>query len=182
MDQTSLDNYTESEIQKLQRVENSVYRQILGAPRYAQTAALRGEIGSSSMASRIIGNQIQYVQYIETNKGERNELLKRILQERKEFKNDYWITSLKDNVGHVVEDYKLLKTLSRDQLKKKIQDWDTRMWQEELCQKSSLKIYRSWKKNIKGEEKLYDNRPASVILFKGRTNNLQLNDRKRHSG
>ena len=33
---------------------------------------------------------------------------------------------------------------------------------------------------MKGEEKLYDNKPASVIMYKARTNNLNLNDRNRH--
>ncbi len=31
------------------------------------------------------------------------------------------------------------------------------------------------------EEKIYDNRPSSQILFKARTNNLRLNDRNRHT-
>ncbi len=31
------------------------------------------------------------------------------------------------------------------------------------------------------EEKIYDNRPASQILFKARTNNPRLNDRNRHT-
>ena len=34
---------------------------------------------------------------------------------------------------------------------------------------------------MKSEEKLYDNRPASVVFYKARTNNLNLNDRNRHT-
>ena len=45
--------YTKIEIEELQRIENSVYRQIMGAPRYAQIPTLRGEIGSSTMENRI---------------------------------------------------------------------------------------------------------------------------------
>ena len=32
-----------------------------------------------------------------------------------------------------------------------------------------------------GEEDIYDNRPSSTILYKARTNTLQLNDRNRHT-
>lgn len=46
-------NWKESEIQKLQRIENGVGRVMLGAPRYA-VIALRGEIGMSEIKTRII--------------------------------------------------------------------------------------------------------------------------------
>ena len=46
-------NWKESEIQKLQRIENGVGRVMLGAPRYA-VIALRGEIGISEIKTRII--------------------------------------------------------------------------------------------------------------------------------
>lgn len=42
-----------TEINELQRIENGVYRQILGAAGYTQVVALRGEIGASSMKNRI---------------------------------------------------------------------------------------------------------------------------------
>ena len=41
---TNIMNITKTEIEKLQRIENSVYRQILGAPQYTQGTALHGEI------------------------------------------------------------------------------------------------------------------------------------------
>ena len=68
--------------------------------------------------------------------------------------------------------------MSKEQLKKKIEDKDTKDWKEELNNKTSLKIYREWKRTIK-EETFYDNRPSSVVLFKCRTNNLELNDRNK---
>ncbi len=52
---------TETEIQQLQRIENGVYRQILGAPKYAPTCTLRGEIGASLMKRRIIDGRIPYL-------------------------------------------------------------------------------------------------------------------------
>ena len=47
--------------------------------------------------------------------------------------------------------------------------------------KSSLCIYRRWKRQMGGMEEIYDNRPASIVLFKVRTNSLELQDRKRHT-
>ena len=46
-------------------------------------------------------------------------------------------------------------------------------------EKSSLKIYRKWRKEIGEQEKIYTNNQASDILFKARSNNLELNNRKR---
>ena len=52
-------------------------------------------------------------------------------------------------------------------------------WEDELEMKTSLQIYK--KKLMTGEEEMYDNRPSSTILYKARTNTLQLNDRNRHT-
>ena len=43
--------------------------------------------------------------------------------------------------------------------------------------KSSIKMYRKYKKNIK-QEKIYDNRWSSVLLFQARVNMMELNDKK----
>ncbi len=42
-----------------------------------------------------------------------------------------------------------------------------------------LKIYRKWRKEIGGQEEIYNNDQALEILFKSRTNILRLNDRRR---
>ena len=46
--------------------------------------------------------------------------------------------------------------------------------------KTSLQIYKQFKNDF-DEEEIYDNRPSSTILYKARTNTLQLNDRNRHT-
>ena len=46
--------------------------------------------------------------------------------------------------------------------------------------KTSLQIYTKFKNDV-GEEEIYYNRPSSTILYKVRTNTLQLNDRNRHT-
>ena len=47
--------------------------------------------------------------------------------------------------------------------------------------KSTLRLYREHKKNIK-EEQWVDNTEGSKLLTRGRTNTLELNWRKRHQG
>lgn len=91
---SSILGYTKQEINKLQRIENSVYRVILGAPSHAQIPTLRGEIGSSTMESRIRGNHLKYLKYIEEN--ESNDLLRRIVEEKLNIPKDYWIQTTKE--------------------------------------------------------------------------------------
>ena len=57
--------------------------------------------------------------------------------------------------------------------------WDRNIWEDELEMKTRQQIYK--KINDFGEEEIYDNRPSSTILYKARTNTLQLNDRNRHT-
>ncbi len=43
-----------------------------------------------------------------------------------------------------------------------------------------MKIYSEWKGRLKSEENLYNNVPASEIMYRARTNNRQLQDKERH--
>lgn len=175
---SSIMAFTKEEIQNLQRIENSVYSAILGAPCYAQVPALRGDIGSSAMETRIRQNQLNYLKYVEDH--ERNELVKRIVVEKALMKKDYWIKSTKEFMKEINVKYCELRTIKKENLNNKIKQWDNKKWQKEVAEKSSLSIYKNWKSGVK-EESIYDNRPSSEILFKARTNNLKLNDRNRHN-
>ena len=73
--------------------------------------------------------------------------------------------------------YSDLRDLSKLQIKK-IKEWETKKWREEISDKTSLSIYKNRKFEMK-EEKLYDDNPSSLIFYKARTNNLDLNNRKR---
>ena len=61
---TNQDRTTSRNAEKLQVIENGVYRKILRAASYTPIGALRGEIGSSSMKSRIIKDKIMYYKSI----------------------------------------------------------------------------------------------------------------------
>ena len=167
-------DFTKQEIERLQRIENNVGRQIMGAPRYTQVAALRGEIGMSSMKGRIMEGQIKYLQHI--LRGEGNDLLGRIVEEMRERGKNRWMRGVVEN-RRIVE----IKgdKITNEEIKKKVRMWDTNEWKKEMEEKASLKLYREWREELGGQDDVYDNREASMIMFKCRTNNLNLGARKR---
>ena len=56
---------------------------------------------------------------------------------------------------------------------------DSNKWYEEKSSKTTLGIYNLFKTSIKEETSIYDNTEESRILFKARTNTLNLNWRNR---
>ena len=166
--------FTKQEVDQLQRIENSVGRQILGAARYTQEAAIRGEIGISSMKARIMEGQLKYLQYV--LRGEGNELIGRVVDEMRERGKSKWIKSL-------MNDRRMIgirgKNVTNEDIRKRVRMWDANEWKKEMESKSSLKLYKIWRQEIGGQEQVYDNREASLIMFKARSNNLNLRDRRR---
>ena len=113
-------------------------------PKYTQIPTLRGEIGSSTMENRIRSNQVLFDKYVEENN--QNELMKRITEERRHMKKDYWAAFTKEFMKKVNLSYDNLKIYTKLEIKKKIKEWDAINWTRELSEKSSLKIYREWNK------------------------------------
>ena len=68
--------------------------------------------------------------------------------------------------------------MKKTEIRRKIREYDNKIWHEEMEKKSSIKMYRKYKKNIK-QEKIYDNRWSSVLLFQARVNMMELNDKKK---
>ena len=168
---------TKTDIEKLQTIENSVYRQILNAPCYAQKSALRGEIGASSMKARIMEGKIKLLQYTKSQGDE--SLLGRITMEMKSMKKCKWTVNMAEYLKETGIKYNELDILTKDEIKSKVQHYDTKEWKAEVRSKKSLEIYEQYKTEIGGNDEDYDNTPASVTLYKARTNILPLNDRNR---
>ena len=122
-------------------------------------------------------NHVQVLKHIEENP--QNDLMRRIIEQKKILKKDYWTKSTNAFMSKINLKYSELKSETKKKIKRKIEIWGEEMWKQEIREKSSLKIYAEWKKSMKSEEYLYDNRPASVIFYRARTNNLSLNDRNR---
>ena len=174
---SSIISFTDSEIKHLQRQENKVYRSILGAPIYAPNCSLRGEIGASEMKTRIMKGRLMYLKNIQMRE---NKLLKNIVEEMKTQTRSNWTkTNLKYIEAFGIADD--MERTTRQDLVNKARQIDSEKWNEEVQSKTSLTLYREWKKEVK-EDLVYDNRPSSIILFKARTATLPLNERKRHIG
>ncbi len=69
-----------------------------------------------------------------------------------------------------------------ESIRRKMREIDTREWKKEMNEKTSLKIYWKWRQEKGGQEEIYNNNYGSQLLFKCRTNNLQLNERRRFRG
>ena len=178
---TNVLSLNKKDITKLQRIEYKVYRQMLGAAKYTPVTTLRGEIGASSMKSRLIEGKLQYLRSIiehTDNTDCRNKLLKEIVSDMKD-KGHKWHRDLNDMLTTVSLRYGQVGILKKEEIKSKIREWDNKKWQEEMHNKTSLRIYRQQKPEIRSQEDVYDNTAASILLFKCRSNTLPLNDRKR---
>ena len=178
---------TETEIEKLQNIENGVYRKILGAVKRTPKVALRGDIGASAMRSRIVEGKLQYINSI--YKGDKD-LLKAIIQDMQDKNSNWWNKCIKyaeeckltmknviRSIKQELKDYLradpgngpcqrqvLAEYTNNNKLKENIRKWDTEEWLKEVNQKQSLCIYKSWKNEIK-EEVVYDNTYSSVLLL-----------------
>jgi hypothetical protein len=122
----SLISFPEKDIERLQRIENSVYRHILGAPSYAPICTLKGEVGASNMKSRIIKDRIMYLKSIYDGE---NELLKEIVREMLTNESKWMKITKKymDEIGIRVGE---LRSLKKEELKEHI-----KKWREELNKK-----------------------------------------------
>ena len=81
----------EVSIKKLQRIENRVWRYLLGIGGYSTVEGLRGEIGASSVRSRIMESMLAYI--INTNKS-KFENLKSMMKDAIGRKKGKWFRTL----------------------------------------------------------------------------------------
>ena len=171
-------NTTDNELSSLQVVENGVFRKILGGRKFTAISALRGEVGSSLMKTRFIKSRLMLVKSIQESS---NELMKEILNNIRKDRFSPWNSTLNIYLRWIDISYNDLINMTRDQVDKKVKEYDSNLWRKDMATKSSLVLYREYKKDI-CEEKMYDNRNASVLLFLAKTKGLKLNIEKRHTG
>ena len=168
--------FTKKEINELQRIENEVYRKILDAKSYTPISTLRGDVGSSRMRTRFIESKLVLIKGILTGK---NTLTREILHKTREEKGNKWNKQLEEYLKEIKMNYMEINTMTKAKIKTRMKQWDTEEWKTDLESKSSAKIYRTFKTEIK-EEKSYDNRFSSALLFRARSNTLELNTRNRY--
>ena len=166
------------DIDRLQTLENGVYRQLLGGRRGTPIAILRGEVGSSMVRTRVIQARLILVKSI--IEGE-NTLLKQVLGEIMRVGKSRWYLTLMEYLKDVGMTFEQLDRMDRTEIKNKVRNYDNRKWYENLSQLTDREVYRKFKKSV-GLSYGYDNRTISDLLFRARSNTLNLNDFKRHTG
>ena len=158
-------------LDKLQVIENKAYRAILQLPQYTPSEFLRGEIGASSVYSRDIKSKLLYLQSI--LKSNANTLLKNIIVKELEVSELKWIKTVQRYLNEAGLNLENLKEYSANQIRRVINDKDTREWRESMENKSSLLIYRSFKVQIE-EIKWFRNGGKWSIMIAARANTLRL--------
>lgn len=177
MHATEILDYTDSDIQSLQRTDNQVYRAILGMPSYTATCALRSGIGASSAKARDIKNKIMFVKHVLDD--EANALVKEIFLKQFYGTETEYIKKIKQYMKILDVNLESINNLTREKIKEKVNRVDSEMWKAEMENKETLTIYKSYKVKI-SEIKWYDNTLKTNLMIKARTDTLELNWRKRH--
>ena len=166
------------EIDKLQRLENGVYRQLLGGRKFTPIAILRGEVGSSMVRSRVIQARLILVKSIVEGD---NTLLKQVLEVIMRVGRGRWYSTLMEYLGDVGMTYDELIRMDRSEIKIKVRNYDNKEWYKNLSLLTDREVYRKFKRSV-GRSYGYDNRMESDLLFRARSNSLDLNDFRRHNG
>ena len=165
-----------SEIKKFKVVENNVLRKLTGGRITTAKVALRVDIGAPAMKTRFIESKILMVKNI--LEGENNST--RVILEKERENKSKWNNQLNKYLEEIGIKYEDIERLKRSTIRRKIREWDTDKWKKEVEEYSKIDIYKAFKKEIK-EEKCYDNRPESNLLFLARTNSLKLNSENKYT-
>ena len=164
----------ESLIEGLQRLENRVWRYLLDIGGYSTIEALRGEMGASLVRSRIMETMLLYV--VDTMKG-RFVNVKEMMLDTISTGKGRWYNTINIYREELEISWKDLETMSKLELKRKIQNYDTEKWYEGMHSKVALRFYIQGKENF-GYENCYRNNTNSTFLARARINSLKLEEHK----
>ena len=171
-------NYTEEQIKYLQRIENRVFRQLLGGLGDTPIAILRGEVGASMVRTRIIQARLMLTKSIIDGD---NLLLKTILTNIRRLGGGRWYGLLSRYLQDVGLTFDELETMGKSDVWKRIRDYDDKEWAKDMDKLTDRAIYKTYKKGVGGSWG-YDNSVESDLLFQVRSNSLRVNAWYRHVG
>ena len=169
-------DYTQTDLGQLQKIDNKAFRTILQAPTYTAVESLRGEVGASCATSRDMKMKILFVRHI---LDDGNELAQRIFLDEYERQNTKWSKQIASYLNILKLTLSKISSMSRTTLTKIITEWDTDQWTMGIRDKKTLNLYGMFKTGIK-EERYFTNDEASKLMFRARTDTLDLNWRKKN--
>ena len=125
-------------INNLQRIENRVWRCLLGIGGYATVETLRGEINAPMVKSRIIETMLAYI--IDVMKGNFTNVKDMMMDTIKKQKGKWYtaVDEYREELGITWDD---ILAMDRKCLKDIIRTYDTDKWREGLDMKVSMRIY-----------------------------------------
>ena len=163
--------YNNAELEKFQRIENKVNRSILQLPRYTVIEFLRGEVGASSSKARDMKSKLLYLKHIFDPEG--NELIRQIFDREREDGRSKWIIKVEEYMEAIGIDYRFIRERKINEIKRKIDEWDTDEWMKGMNAKTTMKIHRKFKNEIR-EEKWFRNGHKWSIMMNARADTLKL--------
>ena len=161
-------------IERLQRIENKVWRYLLGIGGYSTVEALRGEIGASLIKSRIMETMLLFI--VDTLASDFNNI-KELMNDSIEKKKGKWFNTVDEYRQELELSWDRMMEIDRKTVKELIKQYDTQKWKEGLERKVTMRFYRLGKLRI-GYDNCYRNNGHSAFLAKARTNSLQLEEHK----
>ena len=159
-------------IEKIQKIENNMYRYLIGVGGTTPVATLRGEVGASSIESRVMETVLNFT---------RNSLQGKFVDVKSYMEHDLetgkgrWSKTVHKYRQELRIRYNNLKDMSKKEIKNKVRERDTKLWEENMEEKETLKWYRRGKKKI-GYDMCYRNTYSSKLLARARTNTLQVEE------
>merc|ERR1711942_644294 len=163
-----------TKIEALQRKENKIWRYLLGIGGYSTVDALRGEMGASMVKSRIMETTLQYVRGTMNSEFDN---IKEMMQDTIRSEAGRWYKMVNSYVEELNMEWTDLYQMSKEELKRRIKEYDTKIWEINLINKSTLKYYIEGKAKI-GYESCYRNNANSLFYARARTNSLKLEEAK----
>jgi len=129
---------------------------------------MRGEIGISTVKSRVARGRLQYWRRIE--QGE-NDTLRKVLHGAQQSRSE-WVRGTRKYMDWVGIQEEELRVMSRGEVKRRVARKVEEEWRNEMEGKSTLRIYREFKKEMREED--YEGGMESRIWFGARTGSLRL--------
>ena len=101
-------------IKKVQRIENKVWRYLLGIGGYSTVESLRGEIGASMMQTRIMETMLLFI--VDTLASEFGDV-KRLMNDTIERGREKWISTINEYRRELGITWKEMKEIDRKALR-----------------------------------------------------------------
>ena len=163
---------SEANILGLQRLENRVWRFLMGIGGYAAVDALRGEMGASLVGSRIMETVLLYA--LDTMQG-KFENIKSMMEDTIMVGKGRWYNNISKYMDALGIQWDSLKEMPRKELKARVREYDTEKWKQGLLGKKTQVNYLLGKKKM-GYDMCYRNTYDSTFFAKASLNALKLED------